>query len=81
MQVFNGKKPAGGSSPQELETLLWKGKEEIVPHMPWSEDKVMVKQRAGCREMVEPHAGRYLYMPLCGHFSAKLSNWTHSTFF
>lgn len=81
VQVFNGKKLAGGSSPQELERLLRKGKEQIVPHIPWSKDKVMGKQQAGCWEIVEPHAGRYLYMPLCGLFSAKLGNWTHSTFF
>lgn len=44
VQVFNGKKLAGGSSPQELERLLRKGKEQIVPHIPWSKDKVMGKQ-------------------------------------
>lgn len=48
MQIFNGKKLAGGSSPRELGRLLKKGKEEIVPHILWSEDKVVGKQKAGC---------------------------------
>lgn len=61
MEIVSGKKLAGGSHPQELERLLRKGKEEIVPHVPWSEDKAVGKERAGCWEAAEPHAGRYLY--------------------
>lgn len=57
-----------------------KERKKLFPTSPGERTKWWASNKAGCREMVEPHAGRYLYLPLCGHFSAKLSNWTHSTF-